>query len=181
MWQSRQEALSVAISLHSEYLVNPPQTAESQIPRYQHLWCWKCQEHTDFIKSSRDVRDNEDGRYMYTANEFSCAICKKKMHAPQAFDPVTLKRPAERGCLLIYWILVVIGLAVFCLLEAPWNWNLGLLLAVFAPVISIFVIGPLVVLKLSARKYAIWKEWAMHRGWREPSLEKRAKMAIKKH
>ena len=162
--------------------MNPPPTAKSQIPRYQDLWCWKCQEHTDYIKSSKDVHDNENGgRYIYTANTFSCAICKKKMHAPQAWDPVILKRPAERGCLLIYWILVVIGLAIFCLVAAPWNRTLEILLAALVPTITIFVLAPLLVLRLSARKYAIWKEWAMHRGWREPSREKRAKMAIKKH
>ena len=56
---------------------------------------------------------------------------------------------------------------------------MGFLLAVLAPIITIFVLGPLLVLRLSARKYAIWKEWAMQRGWREPSLEKRAKMEMK--
>ncbi len=162
--------------------MNPPPTAKSQIPRYQDLWCWKCQEHTDYSKASTAVRDPEKvGRIIYMANTFSCTICKKKMHAPQAFDPVILKRPAERGCLLIYWILVVIGLAIFCLVAAPWNRTLEILLAALVPTITIFVLAPLLVLRLSARKYAIWKEWAMQRGWREPSLEKRAKMTIKKH
>ena len=101
------------------------------------------------------------------------------MHAPQAWDPVILKRPAERGCLLIYWILVVIGLAILCLIDAPWNRTMGFLLAVLAPIITIFVLGPLLVLRLSARKYAVWKHWAMQRGWQEPSLEKRAKMEMK--
>ena len=161
--------------------MNPQPITKSQIPRYQDLWCWKCQEHTDYSKASRTVRDKETRRYIFTENTFSCAICKKKMHAPQAFDPVLLKRPAERGCLLIYWILVVIGLAIFCLADAPWNRTLAFLLATLVPIIMIFVLGPLLVLRFSARKYAIWKYWAMQRGWREPSLRKRAKMEIKKH
>jgi len=163
--------------------MNPPQTAKSLIPSYQDPWCWKCREHTDFSKKTEVVQhvanSNHGTPTLYTTTTFTCKICKKKMHAPQVFDPVTLRRSAERGCLLIYWILVVIGLAVFCLLEAPWNWNLGLLLAVFAPTITIFVLGPILVLRLSARKYAVWKHWAMQRGWQEPSLEKRAKMEMK--
>ncbi|MBT3567744.1 MAG: hypothetical protein HN494_02765 [Opitutae bacterium] len=172
-------ALSVSIFPHSGYLVNPPQAAKSLIPSYQDPWCWKCREHGDYIKKTEVVQHADSSSPNYTTTTFTCRICKKKMHAPQVWDPVTLKRPAARGCLLIYWILVVIGLAVFCLLEAPWNWNLGLLLAVFAPTITIFVLGPILVLRLSARKYAVWKHWAIQRGWQEPSLEKRAKMEVK--
>ena len=159
--------------------MNPQQTANSLTPSYQDPWCWKCREHGDYITKTEVLGEGNWDSTPYISTTFKCRICKKTMHAPQVWDPVTLKRQPQRGCLLIYWTLVVSGLAVLCLLGAPWNWNVGLLVAVFAPTITIFVLGPILVLRLSARKYAVWRRWAIQRGWQEPSLEKRAKMDVK--
>ena len=153
---------------------NAERDDNSQKPNYQRLWCWKCQKHSDYHTHSAPVRNRENGRFIYERREFSCLACHKKMHSPQAYDPVILKRPAERGCLWIYWTLVVMGLCILSLLTAS---SIAMLLGILAPASFIAIFIPWFLLRRSANKYAIWRTWAIERGWKEPSLQKRIRMA----
>lgn len=146
----------------------------SEKPDYQRLWCWKCQKHSDYHTQSAPVQNPESGRLVYERREFSCLDCNKKMHSPQAYDPVILKRPAERGCLWIYWTLVVMGLCILGLLSAS---SLTMFLGILTPAVFIVIFIPWFLLRWSANKYAIWRAWAIERGWKEPSLQKRIRMA----
>jgi len=148
-------------------------------PNYQGLWCWECQAHTAYHSHSktRQVCSNDGPSRLTTYTTFTCEFCQKKMYTPQAVDPIVFKRPAERGCLWIYWICATIGLPIFCwfLVASPIA-NLALILAIFLPTAATVIGLPWLIIRWSAKKYAIWKSWAEERGWKEPKRKKRLKM-----
>ena len=102
------------------------------------------------------------------------------MYTPQAVDPIVFKRPAERGCLWIYWICATIALPIFCwfLVASPIA-NLALILAIFLPTAATVIGLPWLIIRWSTKKYAIWKSWAEERGWKEPKRKKRLKMEFR--
>lgn len=151
-------------------------------PNYQALWCWTCQEHTAYHlqAKTRRVHSSDGPSRLTTDTTFTCEICDKKMHTPQAVDPVIFKRPAERGCLWIYGILAALGLPLFYwFLADGFISHVPLLLVIFLPVAATVVALPGLVIRWSAKKYGVWKSWATQRGWKEPKPEKRLKMEIR--
>ncbi len=158
--------------------------SQSSTPNYQGLWCWACQEHTayHFRSTTQRVFNNDVGSRVATYEDFTCVTCKSKMYTPQVWDPVVFKRPAERGCLWIYLISVAIGISFFFIsfLATELIYRQPILL-VFSCVVAIgLVVLPHLIIRWSGKKYGIWKSWAMQRGWREPSLEKRMKMEVRR-
>ena len=149
-----------------------PTKSNSQEPRYDKPYCFKCQGHTDY-KVITHTQRSEGGTRTYTTTKNVCRGCGKNMKAPREYD-FAHYGPWGVGC-LVFAILLAIGCFLYVLLEGrrivPTDFSHYLLIGVVAVVM---IIGPVVLGIVAAKKYTTWKKWAEERGWEEPPRKERA-------
>ncbi len=142
---------------------------DSQEPKYDKLWCWKCRGHTDY----RMVTHVHHGEHTTVRKIFHCQDCNKTMHKPQDMD---LAFYGKWGRVLIwaYFLMAVLGiyyLAIFFLRKEIQYKEFRLIMGFMAFICLVIPVG---VLVRAFIKYATWKKWAQDRGWKEPSAKERA-------
>ena len=148
-----------------------PTKSNSQEPRYDKPYCFKCQGHTDYKIITHTSR--KAGHSHITAITNVCQGCGKNVKAPQEYD-FAWYGPWGVGCLL-FSCLPAIGCFLYVLLEGrrivPSDFTHYLLIGA---VTVVMIIGPIVLGIVATKKYTTWKKWAEERGWEEPPSKERA-------
>ena len=147
-----------------------PTKSNSQEPRYDKPYCFKCQGHTIFKIVTITHSDEHGPR---TRKVIRCRDCGKNMREPREYD-FAYYGPWGAGCLL-FACLAAIGVFLYFLFEGrrlvSSDFTYHLLIGAVAVVMFI---GPLVLGIMAAKKYTTWKKWAEERGWEEPPRKERA-------